>query len=147
MKTVFTVAINTCLSKINLNVNKVAGNKINIQKSVFYMNNELSERECKKKKIPLKIAASAAAAAAKSFQSCRPLCNPKDGSPPGSGILQARTLEWAAFAFSLKTALFKIKYLGIYVTKEVKNVYSVNYKSLIKENDDDSEKWKETPRS
>ena len=39
---------------------------------------------------------SAAAAAAKSFQSCPTLCNPIDGSPPGSavpGILQARTLE------------------------------------------------------
>ena len=38
-----------------------------------------------------------AAAAAKSFQSCPTLCDPIDGSPPGSavpGILQARTLEW-----------------------------------------------------
>ena len=45
----------------------------------------------------------AAAAAAKSHQSCPTLCNPMDGSPPGSpvpGILQARTLEWAAIAFS-----------------------------------------------
>ena len=41
--------------------------------------------------------AAAAAAAAKSLQSCPTLCNPIDGSPPGSaipGILQARTLEW-----------------------------------------------------
>ena len=40
-----------------------------------------------------------AAAAAKSLQSCPTLCNPTDGSPPGSlvpGILQARTLEWVA---------------------------------------------------
>ena len=39
----------------------------------------------------------AAAAAAKSLQSCPTLCDPTDGSPPGSavpGILQARTLEW-----------------------------------------------------
>ena len=45
----------------------------------------------------------AAAAAAKLFQSCLTLCNPKDGSPPGSpvpGILQARTLEWVAISFS-----------------------------------------------
>ena len=45
----------------------------------------------------------AAAAAAKSLQSCLTLCNPIDGSPPGSpvpGILQARTLEWAAISFS-----------------------------------------------
>ena len=44
-----------------------------------------------------------AAAAAKSFQSCPTLCNPIDGSPPGSpvpGILQARTLEWVAISFS-----------------------------------------------
>ena len=44
-----------------------------------------------------------AAAAAKSLQSCLTLCDPIDGSPPGSsvpGILQARTLEWVAIAFS-----------------------------------------------
>ena len=43
------------------------------------------------------------AAAAKSLQSCPILCNPIDGSPPGSplpGILQARTLEWVAVSFS-----------------------------------------------
>ena len=43
------------------------------------------------------------AAAAKSFQLCPTLCNPIDGSPPGSlvpGILQARTLEWVAISFS-----------------------------------------------
>ena len=45
----------------------------------------------------------AAAAAAKSLQSCLTLCNPIDGSPPGSpvpGILQARTLELVAISFS-----------------------------------------------
>jgi len=44
-----------------------------------------------------------AAAAAKSFQSCPTLCDLRDGSPLGSpvpGILQARTLEWGAIAFS-----------------------------------------------
>ena len=44
-----------------------------------------------------------AAAAAKSLQSCPTLCNPMDGSPPGSPvprILQARTLEWVAISFS-----------------------------------------------
>ena len=43
------------------------------------------------------------AAAAKSLQSCPTLCEPIDGSPPGSpvpGILQARTLEWVAIYFS-----------------------------------------------
>ena len=47
--------------------------------------------------------ASAAPAAAKSLQSCPTLCDPIDGSPPGSpvpGILQARTLEWVAISFS-----------------------------------------------
>ena len=45
----------------------------------------------------------AAAAAAKSLQSCPTLCSPIDGSPPSSpvpGILQARTLEWVAMSFS-----------------------------------------------
>ena len=43
------------------------------------------------------------AAAAKSLQSCPTLCDPIDGSPPGSpvpGIFQARVLEWGAIAFS-----------------------------------------------
>ena len=43
------------------------------------------------------------AAAAASLQSCPTLCDPIGGSPPGSpvpGILQARTLEWVAIAFS-----------------------------------------------
>ena len=45
----------------------------------------------------------APAAAAKSLQLCPTLCDPMDGSPPGSpvpGILQARTLEWVAISFS-----------------------------------------------
>ena len=44
-----------------------------------------------------------AAAAAKSLQPCPTLCDPTDGSPPSPavpGILQARTLEWAAISFS-----------------------------------------------
>ena len=47
--------------------------------------------------------ADTAAAAAKALQSCPTLCDPIDGSPPGSpipGILQARTLEWAAISVS-----------------------------------------------
>ena len=49
------------------------------------------------------IECAAAAAAAKSLQSCPTLCDPIEGSPPGfpvPGILQARTLEWVAIAFS-----------------------------------------------
>ena len=49
------------------------------------------------------LSAAAAAASAKSLQSCPTLCDPIDSSPPGSpvpGILQARTLEWVAISFS-----------------------------------------------
>ena len=49
--------------------------------------------------------AAATAAAAKLLQLCPTLCDPIDGSPPGSpipGILQARTLEWVAISFSRK---------------------------------------------
>ena len=49
------------------------------------------------------VKAAASAAAAKSLQSCPTLCDPIDGSSPGSpipGILQARTLEWVAISFS-----------------------------------------------
>ena len=51
------------------------------------------------------------AAAAKSLQSCPTLCDPIDGSPPGSpvpGILQARILEWVAISFS-KVWKWKVK--------------------------------------
>ena len=50
-----------------------------------------------------KISFVTAAAAANSLQSCLTLCNPIDGSPPGSiipWILQARTLEWIAISYS-----------------------------------------------
>ena len=50
-----------------------------------------------------KVMTNLAAAAAKSLQSCPTLCDPIDGSPPGSpvpGILQARILEWVAISFS-----------------------------------------------
>ena len=49
------------------------------------------------------ISLAAAAAGAKSLQSCPTLCDPRDGGPPGfpvPGILQARTLEWVAISFS-----------------------------------------------
>ena len=62
----------------------------------------------------------AAAAAAKSLQSCPTLCDPTDGSPPGSpvpGILQARTLEWVAmgvFDFKNKIPFFFILHFGFF---------------------------------
>ena len=52
---------------------------------------------------PMEKGKAAAAAAAKSLQSCTTLCDPIDGSSPGfpvPGILQARTLEWVAISFS-----------------------------------------------
>ena len=52
------------------------------------------------------------AATAKSIQSCPTLCDPIDGSPPGSptpGILQARTLEWVAILFSSNTSIKPFK--------------------------------------
>ena len=51
----------------------------------------------------------AAAAASKSLQSCPTLCDPRDSgyqAPPIPGILQARTLEWVAIAFSKKNIYF-----------------------------------------
>ena len=54
---------------------------------------------------PDEAATAAAAAAAKSLKSCLTLCDPIDGSPPGSsvhGIFQARVLEWGAIAFSAR---------------------------------------------
>ena len=55
------------------------------------------------REVPCGIFLIAAAAAAKSLQLCPTLCDPTDGSPPGSPIpeiLQARTLEWVAISFS-----------------------------------------------
>ena len=54
----------------------------------------------------LSVRSAAAAAAAKSLQMCLTLCDPIDGSPPGSpipGILQTRTLEWVAISFSVRS--------------------------------------------
>ena len=58
-----------------------------------------------------------AAAVAKLLQSCSTLCDPIDGSPPGSsvpGILQARTLKWVAISFS--NACMHAKSLQLYLT-------------------------------
>ena len=67
-------------------------------KFVFVLRNCLQMCTCLHKQL-----LAAAATAAKSIQWCPTLCDPRDGSPPGSpipGILQARTLEWVAIAFS-----------------------------------------------
>jgi len=60
----------------------------------------------------------AVAAVAKSLQSCPTLCDPRDGSPPGSavpGILQARTVEWVASSFSI--------YIYIYIYIIYNNIF------------------------
>ena len=63
-----------------------------------------------------------AAAAAKSLQSCSTLCDPRDGSLPGSpvpGVLKARTLEWVAISFSnLCTMWFKSYYSSVPITSK-----------------------------
>ena len=62
---------------------------------------------------------SAAAAAAKSLQSCPTLCDPMDCSLPGSpvpGILQARTLEWVAVSFS-SAGKWKVKVKSLAFSK------------------------------
>ena len=66
----------------------------------------------------------APAAAAKLLQWCPTLCDPIDGSPPGSpipGILQARTLEWAAIAFSTPGAYYVINTCEAVVTIRAQN--------------------------
>ena len=68
----------------------------NLEQHVIILSTNVLGRQCV---LPV----TAAAAAAKSLQSCSTLCDPIDGSPPGSpvpGILQARTLEWVAISFS-----------------------------------------------
>ena len=64
----------------------------------------------------------AAAADAKSLQSCPTLCDPRDGSPWGSpvlGILQARTLEWVAISFS-NAWKWKVKVKSLSCVQKVK---------------------------
>ena len=76
---------------------------------MFYVSLEVEPGPCPKTSLlfldcsSLVSASPAAAAAAKSLQSCPTLCDPIDGSPPGSpvpGIPQARILEWVAISLS-----------------------------------------------
>ena len=74
-------------------VSLCSGNSSHLAGRILYL------RHC----FGLLLSLSAAAAVAKSLQSCLTLCNPVDGNPLGSpvpGILQARTLEWVAVSFS-----------------------------------------------
>ena len=91
------------------------------------------------------------------------LSNPIDGSLPGfavPGILQARTLEWVLHSYTLTMrkqkeketipfiiAVKRIKYLGIYLLKETKDLYIENYKILMKEIKEDTNRWRNIPCS
>ena len=66
-----------------------------------------------------------------SHQLCLTLCDPIDSSPPGSpvpGILQARTLEWVAIAFSVITSATSLSYLQI--PDIIKEIYTTGWESL-----------------
>ena len=81
---------------------KTSANHISNKELICKIYKEFRQLNSKKKNLIKKIGRSAAAAA-KSLQLCLTLCDPIDGSPPGSpilGILQARTLEWVAISFS-----------------------------------------------
>ena len=87
----------------------------NMMKYTYVNNFKVNTTQGKKKKsICGSLFPSAAAAAAKSLQSCLTLCKPINGSPPGSavpGILQARTLEWGATKLTLPQNWHKIAQL------------------------------------
>ena len=75
---------------------------------------------------------SPAAAAAKLLQSCPILCDPIDGSPPGSpipGILQARTLEWVAISFS-NAGKWKVKVKSLSRVRLLATPWTVAYQAL-----------------
>ena len=83
---------------------EILGTSIYIYIIFFFFNCECKGPKWKQVfNIPLEVKGNDTKAAAKSLQSCPILCDPIDGSPPGSpvpGILQARTLEQVAISFS-----------------------------------------------
>ena len=107
MDLVFFVATNTLLSKdhrelamktIPLTQEQLGMQPFNSEEGLW--DERITE---KSQKIQRQTKRKELSAAAKSLQSCLTLCDPIDGSPPGSpvpGILQARTLEWVAISFS-----------------------------------------------
>ena len=89
----------------------------------------------------------AAAAAANSLQSCPTLCNPKDGSPPGSpvtGILQARTLEWVAISFS-NTWNWKVKVKSLSRVRLVATPWSAAHQAPLSMGFSRQEYWSGVP--
>ena len=88
-----------------------------------------------------------AAAAAKSLQSCQTLCNPIDGSPPGSpipGILQARTLEWVAISFS-SAGKWKVKVKSLSRVRLLATPWTAAYQAPLSMGSSRQEYWSGVP--
>ena len=97
--------------------------------------------------IPSHPAAAAAAAAAKSLQSCPTLCDPVDGSPPGSpipAILQARTLEWVAISFS-NAWKRKVKVKSLSRVRLLATPWTAAYQAPLSMGFSRQEYWSEVP--
>ena len=91
----------------------------------------------------------AAAAAAKSLQSCLSLCDPIDGSPPGSlvpGILQARTLEWVAISFS-NARKWKVKVKSVSHVQLLATSWTAAYQAPLSMGFSRQEYWSGVPLS
>ena len=88
-----------------------------------------------------------AAAAAKSLQSCPTLCDPIDGSPPGSpvpGILQARTLEWVAISSS-NAWKWKVKVKSLSYVRPLATPWTAAYKAPLSMGFSRQEYWSGVP--
>ena len=88
-----------------------------------------------------------AAAAGKSLQSCLTLCDPIDGSPPGSpipGILQARVLKWAAISFS-KAWKWKVKVKSLSCVWLLAMPWTAAYQALLPMGFSRQEYWSGVP--
>ena len=89
----------------------------------------------------------AAATAAKLLQSCPTLCDPTDGSPPGSpvpGILQARTLEWVAISFS-NAGKWKVKVKSLSHARLVTTPWTAAYQDPLPMGFSRQEYWSGVP--
>ena len=89
----------------------------------------------------------AAAAAAKSLQSCPTLCDPIDGSSPGSpdhGILQARTLEWVAISFS-NAWKWKVKVKSLSRVRLLATPFTAAYQAPLSMGFSRQESWSGVP--
>ena len=89
----------------------------------------------------------AAAAAAKSLQLYPTLCDPIDGSPPGSsvpGILQARTLEWVAISFS-KARKWKVKVKSLSCVRLLATPWTATFQAPLSMGFSRQEYWSGVP--